>query len=95
MGRHQFVMLAAMLVRQEEELQMAHPTVAWGMVVTKTAAAAVRCSDDDVVEKGTRIAARASGDRKRRTGIEDTGYGKDATYGNDGGRANATTRGAR
>jgi hypothetical protein len=64
------------------------------MVVTKTAAAAVRRSDDDVMAKGTCIAARASGDRKRRTSIDDTGYGEDATYGNDGGRANVTTRGA-
>jgi hypothetical protein len=64
------------------------------MVVTKTAAAAVRHSDDDAVAKGTCIAARTSGDRKRRTGIDDTGYGEDATYGDDGGRANATTRGA-
>jgi hypothetical protein len=64
------------------------------MVVTKMVAAAVRRSDNDVVAKGTCIAARASGDRKQRTGIDDTRYGKDATYGNDGGRANTTTRGA-
>jgi hypothetical protein len=73
---------------------MAHPAVAWEMVVTKTAAAALRCSDNDVMAKGTCIAARASGDRKQRTGVDATGYGKDATYGKDGGRANATTRGA-
>jgi hypothetical protein len=60
--------------------------------MTKTAAAAVRHSDNDVVAKGRCIATRASGDRKRRTGIDNTGYGKDTTYGNDGGRANATTR---
>ncbi len=54
----------------------------------------MRHSDDDAVAKGTCIAARTSGDRKRRTGIDDTGYGEDATYGDDGGRANATTRGA-
>jgi hypothetical protein len=74
---------------------MAHPAVAWGMVMTKTAAAAMRRSNDDVLAKGTCIATRASGDRKRRMGIDDTKYGKDATYGNDGGRVNATTRGAR
>jgi hypothetical protein len=73
---------------------MAHPAVAWGMVMTETAAAAVRRSNNDVVAKGTCIAARASCDGKWRTGIDNTGYGKDATYGNDGGRANATTRGA-
>ncbi len=73
---------------------MAHPAVAWEMVVTEMAAAAVRCSNNDIVAKGTCIVARASGDRKRRTGVDDAGYGKDATYGNDGGRANATTRGA-
>ncbi len=60
--------------------------------MTETAAAAVRCSNDDVVAKGTCIAARASGDRKRRTGIDDTGYGKDPMNGNDGGRATNTTR---
>ncbi len=38
------------------------------------------------------IAARVSGDRKWRTGINNTGYGKDATYGDDGARANTTTR---
>ena len=63
------------------------------MVVTKMAAAAMRCSNDNVVAKGTCIVARASGDRKQMRGVDDTGYGKDATYGNDGGRANATTRG--
>jgi hypothetical protein len=73
---------------------MAHPAVAWGMVMTKTAAAAVRRFDDNVVAKGTCIAARASGDRKQRTGVDDTKYGKDAMYGNDSERANATTRGA-
>jgi hypothetical protein len=61
--------------------------------MTKTAAAAMRHSNNDVVAKGTCIAARASGDRKWRTGIDNTGYGKDATYGNDGGRVIATTRG--
>jgi hypothetical protein len=74
---------------------MAHPTVAWGMVVTKMAAAPVRRSNNDVVAKGTCIAARVSGNRKQRMGIDDTGYGKDATYSNDGGRANTNTRGAR
>ncbi len=64
------------------------------MVVTKTAAAAVRRSDNNVVAKGTCIAVRASGDRKQRTGVDDTGYGEDAMYVNDGGRANATRRGA-
>ncbi len=73
---------------------MAHPAVAWGVVMIKTAAAAVRRSENDVVAKGTCIAARASGDRKWRTGVDDTRYGKDATYGNGGGRVNATTRGA-
>ncbi len=71
---------------------MAHPAVAWGMVMTETAAAAVRRSNDDVVVKSTCIAARASGDRKRRTGVDDTGYSKDAMNGNDGGRATTTTR---
>ena len=65
------------------------------MVMTTMAAAAVRRSDDDVVEKGMCIAARASGDRKRRTGVDDTGYSKDTMYGNDSGRVNATMRGAR
>jgi hypothetical protein len=32
--------------------------------------------------------------QKNRMGVDDTGYGKDATYSNEGGRANATTRGA-
>ncbi len=73
---------------------MAHAAVPWGMVMTKTVAAAVRCSNDDIVAKGMCIAARASGNRKRRMGINNTGYGEDATYGNDGGRANVTTRGA-
>jgi hypothetical protein len=73
---------------------MGHPAVAWGMVVTKTAAAAVRCSNNAVVAKGICIAARASGNRKRKTGIDDTRYGKDAMYDNDGGRVNTTTRGA-
>ncbi len=73
---------------------MAHPAVAGGMVMTEMAAAAVRCSNNNVVAKGACIAGRASGDRKWRTGIDNTGYGKDAMYGNDGGRANATTRGA-
>ncbi len=74
---------------------MAHPAVAWGMVVTETAAAAVRHSDNDVVAKDMCVSARTSGDRKRRTGIDDTRYGEDATYGNDGGRVNATTKGTR
>ena len=74
---------------------MAHPAVPWGMVVTKTAAAAVRRSDDNIMAKGTCIAARASGDRKQRTGVDNTGYGKDTTDSNDSGRANATTRGTR
>ncbi len=64
------------------------------MVVTKTAAAAMRCSNDDIMAKSTCIAARASGNRKQRTGINDTGCGEDATYGNDSGRANVTMRGA-
>ncbi len=72
---------------------MAHPAVAWGMVVTEMAAAAVRRSKDNVVAKGTCIAAWASGNRKRRTGVDDTGYGKDTTYGNNSGRVNTTTRG--
>jgi hypothetical protein len=71
---------------------MAHPALPWGMVVTKTAAAAVRCSNEDIVAKGTCIAARVSGNRKRRTGANNTGYGNDATYGNDGRRANVTPR---
>ncbi len=74
---------------------MAHPAVSWGMVVTETAAAAMRCSSNNVVAKGTCIAARASGDRKQRTGVDNTGYGKDTTDSNDSGRANATTRGTR
>ncbi len=74
---------------------MAHPAVACGMVVTKTAAAAMRCSNNNIVAKGTCIATRASGNRKQRRGVDNTGYGEDATYGNDGGRENATMRGAR
>ncbi len=62
--------------------------------MTETAAAAMRCSNNNIMAKGTCIAARVSGNRKWRAGVEDTGYGKDATYGDDGGRANATTRGA-
>jgi hypothetical protein len=34
-----------------------------------------------------------TGNRKRRTGIDNTGYGKDAKYGDDGIRVNITTRG--
>ena len=63
--------------------------------MTKMAAAAVRRSDDNIIAKGMCIAARASGDRKWRMSIDNTGYGENTTYGNDGGRANATTRGAR
>jgi hypothetical protein len=74
-----------MVLRLEEELQTAQPTVAWGMAMTKTVAAAVRRSNEDVVAKSACIAARASGNRKQRTGIDDTGYGKDATYGHGGG----------
>jgi hypothetical protein len=74
---------------------MAHPTVAWGMVMTKMAAAAVRRSNDNVVAKGMCIAARVSGNRKRRMGVDGTGYNENTTYGNDGGKANATTRGGR
>jgi hypothetical protein len=73
---------------------MAHPAVPSGMVVTKMATAAVRRSDNNIVENGTRISARTSGNRKRRTGVNNTRYGEDATYGNDGRRANVTTRGA-
>ncbi len=65
------------------------------MVVTKTVAAAVRRSDNDVVAKCTCIAARVSGDRKWRTGVDNTGYGKDAMYSNDNRRADAITRGTR
>jgi hypothetical protein len=74
MGRCQFVMLVATQVWLEEELQMAHPAVPWGMVVTETAAAAVRHSNNDIVTKGTCIAARVSGSRKLRTGVNDTGW---------------------
>jgi hypothetical protein len=73
---------------------MAHPAVAWGMVMTETAAAAIRCSDDNVMVKGTCIAVRVPGNRKQRTCVDNIRYGKEATYGNDGGRVNATTRGA-
>ncbi len=60
--------------------------------MTKTAAASVRRSDNNVVAKDVCFAARASGNRKRRPGVDDAGYGKDATYGNDGKRVNAFTR---
>jgi hypothetical protein len=43
--------------------------------------------------KGTCIAVRASGGRKQRTGVNDTGYGEDSMCGNDSGKANATVRG--
>jgi hypothetical protein len=58
-------------------------------------AIAMRCSGNDIMAKGTCIAAKVSGNRKQRMGIDDTGYGKDAKYGNDSGRANITTRGTR
>jgi hypothetical protein len=73
---------------------MAHLAVVWGMVVTKMAAAAMRRSDDNVVAKGMCIAARASGNRKWRMGVNNTGYRENAMYSNDGRRANVTTRGA-
>ncbi len=76
----------------EEELQTAQPPVAWRMAVTKMAAAGVRRSDNNVMAKGMCFAARASGNRKRRLGTNDTGYGKDATYGDDGKRVNASAR---
>jgi hypothetical protein len=40
-----------MILRLEEDLQTANPTVAWGMAVTEMAAAAVRCSNNDAVAK--------------------------------------------
>jgi hypothetical protein len=40
-----------MVLQSEEELQTAQPTVAWGMAMTKTAAAGVRRSDNNVVAK--------------------------------------------
>ncbi len=76
----------------EEELQTAQPIVAWGMAVIKTAAACVRCPDNNVVAKGVCFAARASGNRKRRPGVDNAGYGKNATYGNDGKRVNTSAR---
>ncbi len=56
-------------------------------------ATTMRCSDNDIVSKGTCIAAKVSGNKKPRTGVDDTGYGKDAKHGNDSRRENITTRG--
>ncbi len=76
----------------EEELQTAQPIVAWGLAVTKMAAVGVRCPDNNVVAKGVCFAARVSGDRKWKLGVDDAGYGKDATYGDDGKRVNASAK---
>jgi hypothetical protein len=44
-------------------------------------------------ESKARDAPGNTGDRKRRMGVNNTGYRKDAKYGYDGVRANITTRG--